>query len=65
MSEYNNERLIELTNEVEQFRLLLQEAKNEIEWWIDEHGCCDGHQGNLLVRIETALASDSGDEANG
>lgn len=30
-------------------------AKAEIEWWAREHGCCDGHQDEVLATIEAAL----------
>ena len=34
---------------------LLREANAELRWWIDEHVCCDGHQGRLLNRIDAFL----------
>lgn len=36
---------------------LLREAKVEIEWWIDEHPCCRGHEEDLLERIDAHLLS--------
>ncbi len=41
--------------ETGQFHALLAEASVELQWWIGEHGCCDGHQGDLIERINEAL----------
>jgi len=30
-------------------------ARNEIVWWAEEHGCCDGHQDETLNIISLAL----------
>ena len=34
---------------------LLREAQAELEWWLKEHYCCRGHEGDLLERIAEAL----------
>lgn len=34
---------------------LLREARDELLWWIDEHGCCAGHEGDLIDRIDAVV----------
>lgn len=36
---------------------LLAEALAELQWWVCEHGCCAGHEGDLLDRIDASLKS--------
>jgi hypothetical protein len=50
----------EAADEIERLRGLLREAVDELDWWIHEHGCCDGHQGDLLDRIAAALQGRQG-----
>jgi hypothetical protein len=37
---------------------LLAEARREIAWWVEEHGCCAGHENDngLLDRIDALLS---------
>jgi hypothetical protein len=37
-------------------RTALIAAKAEIEWWANEHSCCDGHQFETVELIDAALA---------
>lgn len=34
---------------------LLREARDELLWWINEHGCCAGHEGDLIDRIDAVI----------
>jgi hypothetical protein len=38
----------------------LQQAKAEIEWWQDEHGCCAGASTEALAQIDAAIAKATG-----
>lgn len=40
---------------IEAVRPALQAAKTEIEFWVDEHGCCAGHEEATLAMIDEAL----------
>ena len=42
-------------NRIERLRAALKAAKTEIEWWVEEHGCCDGHQDEAMKLIALAL----------
>jgi hypothetical protein len=42
---------------------LLREVRTEIAWWLDEHRCCRGHEGDLLARIDSALSRLAGQSA--
>lgn len=40
---------------IEAMRPVLEAAKAEIEWWVDEHGCCAGHEAETIAMIDAAL----------
>jgi hypothetical protein len=42
---------------------LLREVRTEIAWWLEEHRCCRGHEGDLLARIDSALSRLAGQSA--
>lgn len=48
------QRYLEAENE--RLRAALVAAKAEIEWWADEHSCCEGHQAEAIEQIDAALA---------
>jgi len=52
---------MEAANEVEKLRAALIAAKAEIEWWADEHGCCEGHQHEVIAVIDAALTPSNDD----
>ena len=33
-----------------------EEVLNELEWWISQHQCCAGHEGDLISRGRAALS---------
>lgn len=34
---------------------LLAEARAELQWWVDNHRCCAGHEEDLLDRLDARL----------
>lgn len=44
----------EAADRIEQLEALLREATAELQWWIDNHMCCYGHQGDLMTRLRDA-----------
>ena len=42
-------------SEIVMLRNALRVARAEIEWWVDEHACCAGHEGPALDVIEEAM----------
>lgn len=49
------EQCTTLLRENERLRAALLVAKLEIDWWVDEHRCCNGHQDEAIATIESAL----------
>lgn len=41
--------------EVERLMAALAVAKEEIEWWVSEHGCCAGREDHAMKVIEAAI----------
>lgn len=35
----------------------LKMAKTELEWWVSEHACCDGHETGCMKSIDEAIAN--------
>ena len=33
----------------------LRLAKDEIRWWVNEHDCCDGHQDEVVAKIDAVI----------
>ena len=42
-------------DEIEKLRALLIEAKDEIEFWVDGHRCCDGNAEEVIEKINNTL----------
>lgn len=38
----------------------LKAAKGEIQWWVDEHGCCAGHESDAMEIARAAIAKAEG-----
>ena len=38
-------------------RETLKSAKSEIEWWVNNHRCCEGHEVEALTQIDAALGT--------
>lgn len=47
--------------ELVRLREALALAKQEINWWVDEHSCCKGHETGVMTAIDAALSSDVGE----
>ena len=45
----------ERSKENVELRAALMKAKSEIKWWADEHGCCAGHEREVMQMIEASL----------
>jgi hypothetical protein len=43
--------LADLLDEIGRLDTLLAEARTEIAWWLEEHRCCRGHEGDLVARL--------------
>ena len=49
-----SEKTLDVFSALFEARALMIEAQTELKWWIDNHGCCEGHEGDLLTRIDAA-----------
>lgn len=49
-------RLRAIATELEDLRNTLRLAKAEILWWVEEHGCCAGHEFEAVQAIDLALS---------
>jgi hypothetical protein len=47
-----NDRIAEL-------EAALKAAREEIMWWVGEHGCCSGHEAGTITKIDLALGDKS------
>jgi hypothetical protein len=46
-----------MTDVLRQARSALEKAREEILWWVDEHGCCKGHEAEALAAIDDAVSA--------
>ena len=44
--------------QIERLRAALTLAKDEINWWADEHGCCEGSRDEVITAIDAALGDE-------
>lgn len=54
----HQEQFEKLHAEIERLRAALLVAGREIEWWVDEHRCCEGHEVDAMRAINAALNAD-------
>lgn len=52
-----NSLLFDSIAENERLRVALLVAREEICWWVSEHGCCAGREDHALTVVDAALAN--------
>jgi hypothetical protein len=50
-------QIVDRDEEIERLRAALTVAKAELEWWINEHRCCEGHEDEAMKVINDAIDS--------
>jgi hypothetical protein len=51
------DRIAALIAERDRLKEALAAAKVEIEWWVQEHSCCLGHENDVMAQMRIALSS--------